>query len=156
MEQDLSSFQSDITALQPHSCLYCQELLIHNKSTYGNITGKFPYTKVAEMASSGCLLFQTLQANFDRISYPACRIRHGLTLYPNTYSDYDILRGLGFNWKMKPEVHQVNGHEEEENLLFAFVPEDHLAHKFVEASPFNLYPDSAESFAWIKEQFHRC
>ncbi|KAH7190508.1 heterokaryon incompatibility protein-domain-containing protein [Fusarium oxysporum] len=158
MEQDLSSFQSDVTALQPHSCICCQKLLIHNMSTYGSITGKFSYTKVAEMASSGCLLFQTLQTKFDRISYPACRTRHDLTLKPQTYSDGDILRGLGFRWEMKPEDHQVRGYEddEEENMLFAFVPEDNLAHKFVEASPFNLHPGSAESFAWIKKRVHRC
>ncbi|KAF5967560.1 hypothetical protein FBULB1_11156 [Fusarium bulbicola] len=59
---------------------------------------------------------------------------------------------------MKPEDHQVRGCEEdeEEKMLFAFVPEDNLAHEFVEASPFNLHPGSAESFAWIKERFHRC
>ncbi|QKD57005.2 heterokaryon incompatibility protein-domain-containing protein [Fusarium oxysporum Fo47] len=158
MEQDLPSFQSDVTALQPHSCTCCQKLLIHNMSTYGSVTGKFSYTKVAEMASSGCLLFQTLQTKFDRVSYPACRTRHDLTLEPRTWSDGDILRGLGFRWEMKPEDHQVRGYEddEEENMLFALVPKDNLAHKFVEASPFNLHPGSAESFAWIKKRFHRC
>ncbi|KAI3572035.1 heterokaryon incompatibility protein-domain-containing protein [Fusarium oxysporum f. sp. albedinis] len=157
MERDLSSFQSDVTALQPHSCICCQKLLIHNTSTYGNIAGKFSYTKVAEMAS-GCLLFQTLQTKFDRISYPACRTRHDLTLKPRTWTNSDILRGLDFGWEMKPEDHQVRGYEddEEEKMLFAFVPKDNLAHKFVEASPFNLHPGSAESFAWIKKRFHRC
>jgi hypothetical protein len=123
MERDLSSFQSDVTALQPHSCICCQKLLIHNTSTYGNIAGKFSYTKVAEMAS-GCLLFQTLQTKFDRISYPACRTRHDLTLKPRTWTNSDILRGLDFGWEMKPEDHQVRGYEddEEEKMLFAFVP----------------------------------
>ncbi|KAF4494403.1 hypothetical protein FAGAP_9466 [Fusarium agapanthi] len=59
---------------------------------------------------------------------------------------------------MKPEDHQVRGYEddEEEKMLFAFVSKDNLAYKFVEASPFNLHPGSAESFAWIKRRFHRC
>ncbi|SCO26740.1 related to tol protein [Fusarium fujikuroi] len=158
MEQDLPNCQSDVTDLQPHSCTCCQKLLIQNVSTYGNITGKFSYTKVAEMASSGCLLFETVQKRFDRISYPACRTRHELTLKPQTWTGSDRLLGLDFTWEMKPEDPQVRGYEddEEENMLFAFVPDDNLAHEFVEASPFNLHPGSAESFAWIKERFHRC
>ncbi|KAG4291561.1 hypothetical protein FPRO06_13782 [Fusarium proliferatum] len=139
MEQDLSTFQSDVTGLQPHSC-------------------KFSYAKVAEMASSGCLLFETVQKKFDRISYPACRTRHELTLKPRTWTNTGILRGLDIRWKMKPEDPQVRGYEEdeEENMLFAFVPDDDLSHEFVEALPFNLHPGSAESFTSIKEQFDRC
>ncbi|KAG4259291.1 hypothetical protein FPRO03_12967 [Fusarium proliferatum] len=139
MEQDLSTFQSHVTGLQPHSC-------------------KFSYAKVAEMASSGCLLFETVQKKFDRISYPACRTRHELTLKPRTWTNTGILRGLDIGWKMKPEDPQVRGYEEdeEENMLFAFVPDDDLSHEFVEALPFNLHPGSAESFTWIKEQFDRC
>ncbi|KAF5585612.1 uncharacterized protein FSUBG_12387 [Fusarium subglutinans] len=59
---------------------------------------------------------------------------------------------------MKPEDNQVKGYEEdeEEEMLFAFVPKDDLAAKFVEGSPFNLHPGSAESFTWIKERLHRC
>ncbi|RKL28176.1 hypothetical protein BFJ72_g12636 [Fusarium proliferatum] len=59
---------------------------------------------------------------------------------------------------MKPEDPQVRGYEEddEENMLFAFVPDDDLSHEFVEALPFNLHPGSAESFTSIKEQFDRC
>ncbi|EXK78383.1 hypothetical protein FOQG_16948 [Fusarium oxysporum f. sp. raphani 54005] len=59
---------------------------------------------------------------------------------------------------MKPEDHQVRGYEddEEEHMLFAFAPEDNPAQEFVEASPFNLHPGSAESFEWIKEMFHEC
>ncbi|KAF5615239.1 hypothetical protein F25303_13826, partial [Fusarium sp. NRRL 25303] len=112
------------------------------------------------MASSGCLLFETVQKKFDRISYPPYRKRHELTLKPTTWTGNDILLGLDSKWEMKPEDPQVRGYEdeddEEDNRLFAFVPEDNPAHEFVMVSPFNLHPGSAESFAWIKERFRRC
>lgn len=33
---------------------------------------------------------------------------------------------------------------------------DHHANEFIETSPFNLHPGSAESFAWVKKRFHTC
>lgn len=125
MEQELSIVRSDIAALQPHSCVSCQKLLIHNKLTYDNITGKFSYTEVVEMASSGCLLFQTLQTKFDRVSDSAFRKHHDLTLSSKLYTDYDILRGLICRWEMKLDNHRVTGFvdDEEEDILFAFIPE---------------------------------
>ncbi|SCV61296.1 unnamed protein product [Fusarium fujikuroi] len=141
-----------LPSLQPHSCSSCQELLITNDSSFDNPTAQFPYKKVEEKASLGCILFQSLQRKFDDLVRPFLRERHHLILYPSIYPDNSLV-GLRTRWMITQDFGQD---EEDADMLCPFASKDHPASEFVNALPLNLDPGSAESFDWIKKTFDEC
>ncbi|CAJ0552226.1 Ff.00g062050.m01.CDS01 [Fusarium sp. VM40] len=141
-----------LTSLQPHSCSSCQELLITKESSFDNPTAQFPYKKVEEKASLGCMLFQSLQRKFDDLAKPFLRERNHLILYPLIDSD-NWLVGLLARWMITQDC--VQG-EEDADMLCPFASKDHPASEFVDATPLNLDPGSAKSFDWIEKTFAEC
>ncbi|WZH45923.1 HET domain-containing protein [Fusarium acuminatum] len=156
-----------LPSLQPHSCSSCQELLITNDSSFDNPTAQFPYKKVEEKASLGCILFQSLQRKFDDLVRPFLRERYHLILYP-FYPDNSLV-GLRTRWM----ITQDGQDEEDADMLRPFASEgmrlhsqrwnrgshyeiDHPASEFVDVAPLNLDPGSAKSFNWIKKAFAEC
>jgi hypothetical protein len=170
MAQQIPQPISDSSALWSHSCVACSKLRIKNDLP-NNTIAEFHYAEVAKYASSGCILFQAQKRKFDNSVVPWYRDSQKLLVRMHIDSDDNTLTAVTLEWWSPSNSWQEIGNSlepfvERSTNQALLLPQENASHSdsiidnpspvFIHSSPFNLYPGSASSSAWVKQYLNRC